>query len=322
VSSRVLVTIAVLLLFAAGLVGYWGLQQGSVQANRAQSATQIEQASADGEQAATQVQQARQRVEDELLVPVVLLARAVSPHVPLSESDFLIERLHLAPPGSYSDSATLVGKTLWRELPAGTVLNESSFEVGGPLARMIHPDERALAIAIDEVVGDGGHLRPDDYVDVLLFLNQSEANADQTAQVVVPALRVLSVGDDLGLTLAGEPAAPPPVTEDEVRARAQQRAQSSAARTAVLAVPEPLLTRFALAAQVGRLGLAVRSAEEKRLESYYAGTQEEIATLNQQLFQFQKLALGQAQHPQPGLVPPPPRGIEVRRGSAVSHELP
>jgi pilus assembly protein CpaB len=318
VSSRVLVTIAVLLLFGAGIVGYWGVQQGSTQSGRAQ----IVQESASGEQLATEAQQVQQQVDDELLVPAVLLARPVLPYVPLTEADLLVERLHVAPPGSYSDTAALVGKTLWRELPAGTVLSESSFEIGGPLARMIHPDERALAITIDETLGNGGHLRPGDYVDVLLFLSQSETNADQTVQVVVPALRVLSIGDELGLTLTGEPATPPPATEEEKRAQEQQRTQRNAARTAVLAVPEPMLTRFALAAQVGRLGLAVRSAEEKRLENYYAGTLEQIDTINQQLFQFQKLALGHAQRPQPGLVPPPPRGIEVRRGSAVSRELP
>jgi pilus assembly protein CpaB len=312
-----LVTIAVLLLLGAGVVGYWGLQQGS----RVQTVAAAPVPSA-AEQLSAQAQQTRQQVEDAQLVPIVLLARPVAPHVALTAADLVIDRVHVAPPGSYADSTSLLGKTLWRELPAGTVLNESSFEIGGPLARMIHPDERALAIAIDEVVGDGGHLRPGDYVDVLLFLDQNDTNDDRTTQVVVPALRVLSVGDELGLTLAGEPAVPPPATADEARARAQQRAPRSAARSAVLAVPEAMLTRFALAAQVGRLGLAVRSAQEQRLENYYAGTAPKIDTLNQQLFQFQKLALGHAQRPQPGLVPPPPRGIDVWRGSAVSRELP
>lgn len=321
-SSRFLVTLAVLLLLGAGIVGYWGLQQGTGTNGSAPPESVAQQQIIPTEALAEQLQQARQRAEDELLVPVVLLARAVPAHVPLVQEDLLVERLHLAPPGSYSDPAALIGKTLWRDLPAGTVLNESSFEVGGPLARMIRPNERALAIAIDEIVGNGGHLRPGDYVDVLLYLGQSEFNPDQTAQVVVPALRILSVGDELGLTLSGEPAAVPLTTEEAQRAAAQQRNQRNAARSAVLAVPEPLLTRFALAAQVGRLSLAVRSAEEKLLESYYAGTLEQVDTINQQLFQFQKLALSQAQRPQPGLVPPPPRGIEVRRGTEVARELP
>src|SRR5690606_26730000 len=137
-------------------------------------------------QLAAQAQQVRQQVEDETRVPVVMLARAVSAHVPLTEADLLVERLRLAPPGTFNDATSLVGKTLWRDLPAGTVLTDSSFEVGGPLARMIRPDERAVAIAIDVIVGNGGHLRPGDYVDVLLYLSQSELNSDQTAQVVVP----------------------------------------------------------------------------------------------------------------------------------------
>ena len=45
--------------------------------------------------------------------------------------------------------------------------------MGGPLARMIRPDERALAVSIDEVAGAGGQLTPGDYVDILLFLHNN-----------------------------------------------------------------------------------------------------------------------------------------------------
>src|SRR5690606_9753726 len=140
-----------------------------------------------------------QQLEEETRANVVVLARDVAAFTVLSEDDFVVERLRLAPPESYSDPAELVGATLWRDLTAGTVLNRGSFLAGGPLARMIRPGERALAISIDEVIGGGGHLRPGDYVDVLLYLSEDARNADRTMQVVVPALRVLSVGEELGM---------------------------------------------------------------------------------------------------------------------------
>ncbi|MEB2626813.1 Flp pilus assembly protein CpaB, partial [Pseudomonas sp. YuFO8] len=128
-----------------------------------------------------------------------------------------------------------------RTLGAGTWLTEESFSAGGPLACMIRPNERALAVAVDEVSGAGGQLTPGDYVDVLLFLRQDVGNVEQSAQIVLPAMRLLSVGDQLGLANDGKPAVPPPVTPEE-RAQAAQRRYG--ARTVVLAVPEPLLSRL------------------------------------------------------------------------------
>src|SRR5690606_3182020 len=111
----------------------------------------------------------------------------------------------------------------------------------------------ALAIAVDEVVSNGGYLRPGDFVDVLLYLSQDDKNTDRTMQVVVPALRVLSVGAALGATLEGEPAEPPLLQDEDDNRRNPSRSDFSSARPAVLAVPSAILTRFALAAEVGQL---------------------------------------------------------------------
>ncbi|WP_134701572.1 Flp pilus assembly protein CpaB, partial [Pseudomonas viridiflava] len=88
-----------------------------------------------------------------------------------------------------------VGRTPWRHLSAGTWLNEESFQAGGALARMIRRDERALTVAVDEVIGAAGQLLPGDYVDVLLYLREDASNLQQSAQIAVPALRVLGIGD-------------------------------------------------------------------------------------------------------------------------------
>jgi len=254
-------------------------------------------------------------------VPVVVLAQAVTAMSTISAEDLLVEELRVAPPGSFAESEALVGRVVWRDLPAGTVLNESSFETGGPLARMIRPEERALAIQVDEVVSGGGHIQPGDYVDVLLFLRDDERNSDRTVQVVIPALRVLTVGSALGADRSGEPLMPP-VAEDEKDSRADRRAEVP--RTAVLAIPQGLLTRFMLASEVGKLRLAVRSIDEKLLAEYQAGKalEDKVEELNRQLFQFEKLAIRQAKRPQPGLVPVRPAGIPVYHGSEVSRQYP
>ncbi len=316
-NSRVTMVLAGLLLVGAVIAGYWGLSLSRqppvapvAPPQPAQAAPAIELPS---------LPLVNQEDEPER-VPVVVLARAVPAMSVISAEDLLVEELRVAPPGSFAEDEPLLGRVVWRDLPAGTVLNEASFETGGPLARMIRPAERALAIQVDEVTGGGGHIQPGDYVDVLLFLRDDERNSDRTAQVVIPALRVLTVGSALGADRTGEPLMAP-VAEEEGQ-RANRRVEQ--ARTVVLALPESLLTRFMLASEVGKLRLAVRSIDEKLLAEYQAGKAlaDKVEELNRQLFQFEKLALRQVQRPQPGLVPARPAGIPVYHGSSVSRQHP
>ncbi|MCL7462313.1 Flp pilus assembly protein CpaB [Pseudomonas sp. NW5] len=328
-NSRLTLGLAGLLLVGALIAGYWGMSM-SRQPDVAPPVTEVLPAE---QSALPDPQEVRQRVEarieEEQRTAVVVLARELKALTPIVAEDLTIERLRLAPPGSFSSIDALLNRTTWRDIPAGSVLNAASFEMGGPLARMIRPEERALAIAVDEVIGGGGHVVPGDFVDVLLYLRESEKNRDQTAQVVIPALRVLSFGDALGATNSGEPAVVRSAEEEEARNRRPQ-----AASTAVLAVPEPLLTRFMLAAQlppqIGGLRLAVRSADERLLADYYAGKPlvGNVDELKRKLFQFEKLALrgGNARPAQPqaraGLVPRPPAAIEVYRGTELTKQNP
>ena len=319
-NSRVTMVLAGLLLVGAVIAGYWGLSLSQPpQVTEVVVAEPEEPAPAEP---LLDLSALPLVGEDEPeRVPVVVLARAVPAMATISAQDLLVEELRVAPPGSFADAEALVGRVVWRDLPAGTVLNESSFETGGPLARMIRPDERALAIQVDEVISGGGHIQPGDYVDVLLFLRDDDRNSDRTVQVVIPALRILTVGSSMGADRSGEPLMPP-VAEDEKDSRANRRVE--APRTAVLAIPEALLTRFMLASEVGKLRLAVRSIDEKLLAGYQAGAKQpdKVEELNRQLFQFEKLALRQARQPQPGLAPQRPAGIPVYHGSSVSRQHP
>ena len=316
-NSRLTLVLAGVLLVGAVVTGYWGLSLSQPPAP---------------EQAAAPVnpgapgnvgQQLQSEVDEQQRSDVVVLARDVRPLAPLVSEDLAVERMRIRPPGSFAKPDELLGRTLWRPMSAGSVLNQATFDMGGPLARMIRPQERAIAVAVDEVIGGGGHLRPGDFVDVLLYLRQDEKNRDQSAQVLIPALRLLSVGGDLGATNQGEPALSPAEAEEDSRQR-----RGSSAITAVLAVPEALLTRFMLATQVGTLRLAVRSVDEKLLAAYYAGeeVQMDVAQTQRQLFQFEKLALGGAAPPpaQPTTAPAPraPEGIQIYRGNDAIRQTP
>src|SRR5690554_138857 len=189
-NSRVAMVLASLLLVGAVVSGYWGLSLS--RSDEVETPVAVEE-QAPPPPAAPSVE-LPVTLEREERVPVVVLARDLPAMSRVTTEDVRLEQLLIAPPGSFSEVEPLVGRVVWRDLAAGTLLNEASFETGGPLARMIRPNERALAIQVDEVTSAGGHVQPGDFVDVLLSLRESGSDGERTAQVVVPALRLLSLG--------------------------------------------------------------------------------------------------------------------------------
>jgi len=310
--------LAVFFLLGAVVAGYWGM------AVTRQPAPASAAVPAPISQAPIAPAVTPPPAEDPLRKPVVIVLHDIPPYVALKAEDLVVERLKVAPAGSFSAIDDVVGRSTWQTLRAGSWLSESSFESGGALARMIRPNERALALSVDEVIGAAGQLSPGDYVDVLLYLPQDALNADRSSQTAVPALRVLSVGDMLGPTLDGKAAQN--LTAEQRLAQEQRRAT---ARTVVVAVPQVLLSRLMLATQSGVLRLAVRSAEEKNLEQYWAsentGKGEAIAvrldTTRRDLLQFSQLSLGAPPRTQSNpQAPRGPRPVEVIRGAQISQQ--
>ncbi|MHC8301919.1 Flp pilus assembly protein CpaB [Pseudomonas sp. ZS1P83] len=295
-NSRITLGLAGLFLAGAIIAGYWGLTL-----SRQPAPEPVVQSSVVAPAPAAPTPAS---VEDSTRQLVVVLLHDVPPLVPITAADVALEKLRTAPAGSLTRLDQAIGRTPWRALTAGSWLNDESFDAGGRLARMIRPDERALAVAVDEVINAGGQLTPGDYVDVLLFLRMDNNNLQPSAQLVVPALRVLGVGEQMGLTNDGQPASPARSSEEKLR---QEQSRASA-HSVLLAVPEQLLSRLMLATQTGVLRLAVRSADEKRLARYWAGESDSSANLasaNRELIQFSQLAMT-----------PPPKPVATSRGAA------
>jgi pilus assembly protein CpaB len=94
----------------------------------------------------------------------------------------------------------------------------------------------------------------------------------------------------------------------------------------VVAVPEKLLSRLMLASQAGPLRLAVRSAEEKNLERYWAGDSDialQQDTPSRNITHFNQLSMGAARSVQVGSGEPrKPRSIEIIRGIQTAQQTP
>lgn len=315
-NSRVTLGLAGLLLLGAIIAGYWGLtlsRQPVVEPAVAPAAVAVVSPNA---APATPV-------EDPTRQPVVVLLRDIAPFGKITAADVAVEKLRTAPAGSLGAIDQVIGRTPWRPLSAGSWLSEESFEAGSQLARMIRPGERALAVAVDEVINAGGQLAPGDYVDVLLFLRKDENNLQPSAQLVVPAVRVLVVGSQMGLTNEGQPASPARTDEERLR----QDQQRMAARSVVLAVPEPLLSRLMLASGAGVLRLAVRSADEQQLAKYWAGENDvatRLDTPRRDLLEFSQLSLTPPPRPVAVAGQPVARkpAVEVIRGAEAAQPTP
>ncbi|AQL39682.1 Flp pilus assembly protein CpaB [Pseudomonas avellanae] len=318
-SSRITLVLAVLFLLGALIAGYLGIavsKPAEVPAvvNTSAPPVAIEQPAQTP---------ATPPVEEALRHNVVVLARDIPAYTPITAEDLVIERLKVAPPGSFERIEILVGRSSWRTLTAGTWPSESSFDAGGTLARMIRPHERALALQVDEVTGASGQLSPGDYVDVLLYLPEDASNPSRSSQVVVPALRILGIGGLLGPDRDGKPVQN--ISADE---RFKQEQQRINARTVTVAVPEALLARLMLASQTGILRLAVRSAEEGNLQDYWAGetgsrdAAERLDSANRQLVSFRQLSLSATNTATPGTAGRTQRAVEVIRGNQITQQTP
>lgn len=175
--------------------------------------------------------------------PVVVAAAAIPAGTRIDSDKMLrVDQWQVALSGSYSATTPLQGAYTRVDVAAGDPLLPSMLAQG--LARQLKPGERALAIAVDEVVGGGNRIAPGDLVDVFFLLEKGVEIQGGQARLLQSQVRVLAYGaasvdgPEEKSTLPGPPGQP--------------------ARTAVLAVPVEQVNELVLASRSGRLQLALR----------------------------------------------------------------
>lgn len=201
-------------------------------------------------------QAARAPVTTQNAVPthaVVVTTRAVEAGKPLPADALKVMRLPIEPGGAYQDVARVAGQVPLVNLGANVPVLESQLLAG--LARQIPEGERALAVAVDEVVGVGNQVQPGDFVDVFVILRRDNQEiADSQTRLLLSRLRVLAYGSG-AVNEAPKPQADQMMTRRE------------GAKTAVLAVPLEQVGKLAMAQQAGRLILALRNPKDEAVPS-------------------------------------------------------
>ena len=252
-NSRVMLVLAVLLIVGAAIAGYLGYKT-------------TQDAKFAAEQAAREAEVVKaQAVVVPGKVPVVVAAREIPAYKTIDAQDVVLDYIKVEPPYTFRAAEDLIGQVLQVPIQPGTLISQEHLQPGSEIARLLKPGERAVAIAIDEVVGGGGFVQPGDIVDVLLFA-QGDNRPSASAQIVMRALRVVG----FGVQLIGPEGGP-----QTAESKDGQRAERQRARTAVLAVAEDDVTRLMLASSIGTLRLAIRPASEAIADAELAESEEQ-----------------------------------------------
>ena len=183
---------------------------------------------------------------------VLAAAAALRAGTLLKPEDLVPMDVPTPPSGAQDDTPAmrrgLVGAMLRRSLSAGDlVLSPDVMRPGdhGFLAAVLGPNMRAATVAVDAVSGSAGLIWPGDQVDLILTqsLDATLPPARRVAaETVLADLRVIAI--------------------DQLLARGVAPSNESAAgRTVTLEVTTSQAERIAVATRLGKLSLAVRSAD-------------------------------------------------------------
>lgn len=192
---------------------------------------------------------AEQKKAQVQMYPVVVAVTRIAAGTPITPEMIKSSPFPVRPEGSYADSKLLLGKTTASDIAEGEPLLRERVENAPRTAQLrLEEGERAVAVRVDEVIAVGNRLSAGDQVDVYVTIRRNSEEIPETqSRLLIENLRILAFG-----------------SRDAVQVRESGAAVKSAAdnpKTAVLAVRLPDIGKLALAAESGRLLLALRPAE-------------------------------------------------------------
>lgn len=218
---------AVLVVLALVLAGYAWILSQRITAQRQETLTQMQ--------------------------PVVVAATRISAGSAIAPGMVRIAMCPTRPEGAYADLKAVDGKVTPSDIAAGEPLLQERLEsTMRPMLQNLEPGERAVAVRVDDVVAVGNRLNPGDLVDVYVTLRRNQEEIPDTqSRRLLEKLKVLAFGSkDLA---SGK-------TSND-NAGGSMRTNPEAPKTAVLAVKVEDVDKLALAADNGRLLLALRPHE-------------------------------------------------------------
>jgi pilus assembly protein CpaB len=161
---------------------------------------------------------------------------------------------------TFNSPEKLIGKIPIIPVSKGVAFNTSHFPSTNSLGQTLAPNERAVAIKVNEVVGAGGFIKPGDHVDVLLYLRTERETGDiSSAQVVLSDVKVLAYGELIKETGFSEAHTKTENEPDKSASNKPDVNNGKNSRSALLVVPEKDVSKLMLADSTGTLRLALRN---------------------------------------------------------------
>jgi len=202
---------------------------------------------------------AEQKAAQPKMQPVVVALARIPADSVIKPEMVKVAMFPTRPDGAYADVDAVTGKIASTDIASGEPILQE--RLGGGLRAMlqhIDPNERAVAIRVDEVIGVGNKLIPGDLVDVFFTLRRNGTEISETqSRLLLERLPVLAFGSkDVGGTGA----------KPGGEGGTSTRTAAEVPKTAVLAVKITDIDKLVLAADSGRLLLALRPHEQPQNE--------------------------------------------------------
>jgi pilus assembly protein CpaB len=150
-----------------------------------------------------------------------------------------------APEGYFENIDVVKGRVSLANLKRGEAILESKLApanvTAGGVAAVMHPEKRAMAVKVDEIVGVAGFIKPSDRVDVMVTMSHAGGAEKLFTKLLLENVLVLATGADI--EKKGKDDKPSPVT------------------VITLEVSPEEAEKLALATTEGKLRLALRNPQ-------------------------------------------------------------
>ncbi|WP_233235545.1 Flp pilus assembly protein CpaB [Bordetella sp. LUAb4] len=183
--------------------------------------------------------------------PVVVAARAIEAGTRIDPAALTVAQWPVKPAASYDVAAALADAVTRVAIQAGEPVTK--FQLARGLASYLQSGERAVAIAVDEIIGASNRIRPGDSVDVFITLERGQEVGGTQSRLLQSRVRVLAYGTQ---SLDG------PDASEKAAQQSNAGAPPPVPRNAMLAVPVAQVNELLLAARAGRLQLALRAPDD------------------------------------------------------------
>ncbi len=190
------------------------------------------------------------------MVKVVQAKTDIKERVQLKESMLQLAEVpsNMLPAGALTEISGLAGRPTRVAILAGDIVTErklfKDIKDSG-FTGIIPADRRAMSIAVTDVTGVSGFMKPGDYVDIMLITEKMD-NTKIAGEVILQNVLLLGVN-----TISERSEVKQETKENEVQSKTNS-AFGAKPMTATLAVRPEEELRLAVAAQAGQLYLALR----------------------------------------------------------------